>query len=103
MATINETIVNAIVAEIESNNGTFSIEVEIDANTVVQVSGSYEIDGYTENDYFNGMGAFVTTYVSVIVEALDVFTYNEDGEQVANTISPDISDIERYAEKELAA
>ena len=103
MSTINETIANAIVGNIESNNGTFSIEVEINANTVVEVSGSYEIDGYTEDDYDNGTGAWVVTYVSVIVEALDVFTYNEDGEQVANTISPDIADIERYTEKELAA
>ena len=103
MSTINETIANAIVGNIESNNGTFSIEVEINANTVVEVSGSYEIDGYTEDDYDNGTGACVVTYVSVIVEALDVFTYNEDGEQVANTISPDIADIERYTEKELAA
>lgn len=103
MNSINETIAHAIVAEIESGNGMYSIEVEIDANTVVEVSGSYEIDGYTENDYFNGTGAFVTTYVSVIVEALDVFTYNEDGEQVANIITPDIADIERHAETELAA
>lgn len=103
MATINETIATAIVAEIESNNGTFSIEVEIDANTVAEVTGSYEIDGYTEDDYFNGTGAFVVTSVSVVVEALEVFTYDEDGEQVENTISPDISEIERYAEKELAA
>lgn len=103
MATINETIANAIVAEIESNNGTFSIEVEIDANTVAEVTGSYEIDGYTEDDYFNGTGAFVVTSVSVVVEALEVFTYDEDGEQVENTISPDIAKIERYAEKELAA
>lgn len=99
----NETIATAIVAEIESNNGTFSIEVEIDANTVAEVTGSYEIDGYTEDDYFNGTGAFVVTSVSVVVEALEVFTYDEDGEQVENTISPDIAEIERYAEKELAA
>lgn len=103
MTTINETIATAIVAEIESNNGTYSIEVEIDANTVAEVTGSYEIDGYTEDDYFNGTGAFVVTSVSVVVEALEVFTYDEDGEQVENTISPDIAEIERYAEKELAA
>lgn len=100
---VNEIIATAIVAEIESNNGTYSIEVEIDANTVAEVTGSYEIDGYTEDNYFNGTGAFVVTSVSVVVEALEVFTYDEDGEQVENTISPDIAEIERYAEKELAA
>lgn len=103
MATINETIANAIVAEIESNNGTYSIEVEIDANTVAEVTGSYEIDGYTEDNYFNGTGAFVVTSVSVVVEALEVFTYDEDGNETASTISPDIAEIERYAERELAA
>lgn len=103
MTTINETIAIAIVAEIESNNGTYSIEVEIDANTVAEVTGSYEIDGYTEDNYFNGTGAFRVTSVSVVVEALEVFTYDEDGEQVENTISPDIAEIERYAEKEIAA
>lgn len=48
METINETIASAIVAEIESSNGTYTIEVEIDANTVAEVTGSYEIDGYTD-------------------------------------------------------
>lgn len=54
---------------------------------VAEVTGSYEIDGYTEDDYFNGTGAFVVTSVSVVVEALEVFTYDEDGNETASTIT----------------
>lgn len=103
MHTINETIAQAITESIYGYEGKFSVEVEIDANTVVEVSGWYEIAGYCEDDYFNGTGAWVTTYVRVSVEACEVYTYNEDGEQVANTIEPDTAEIERYAENELAA
>lgn len=102
MQSINETIANAIVENIEGGNGTFSVEVEID-NTLVEVSGSFEIDVYCEDDYFNGTGAWVTTYVSVIVEDCTVYTYDEDGEEVENDITPDLSEIERYAEMEIAA
>ena len=103
MQTINELIANEIAASVEGYEGEFSVEVEIDANTVVEVSGWYELNGYCEDDYFNGTGAWVTTYVRVSVEACEVYTYNEDGEQVANTIEPDTAEIERYAENELAA
>lgn len=99
MTTINETIAAAIVESIESNGGKFSLEVEIDANTVVEVSGRYELDGYREDDYFNGTGAWVTTYVSVVVEDCTVYTYDEDGEETENDIRPDIAVIERYAER----
>ena len=103
MQTINEMIASAIVDAMTGSEGKFSVEVEIDANTVVEVSGWYEVDGYCENDYFNGTGAWVTTYVRVCVEACEVCTFNEDGEQVANTIEPNIAEIERYAENGLAA
>lgn len=99
MQTINELIASEIAASVEGYEGKFSVEVEIDANTVVEVSGWYELNGYCEDDYFNGTGAWVTTYVRVSVETCEVYTYNEDGEQVANTIEPDIAAIERYAER----
>lgn len=99
MTAINETIAAAIVESIESNGGSFALEVEIDGNTVVEVSGRYELDGYREDDYFNGTGAWVTTYVSVVVEDCTVHTYDEDGEETVNDIEPDITAIERYAER----
>ena len=58
MTPINETIGAAIAESIESNENKFSLEVEIDRNTVVEVSGRYEMDGYREDDYFNGTGAW---------------------------------------------
>lgn len=99
MTAINDTIAAAIAESIESNEGRFSLEVEVDDNTVVEVSGRYEMDGYREDDYFNGTGAWVTTYVSVVVEDCAVYTYDEDGEETENDIRPDIAVIERYAER----
>lgn len=98
MQAINETIANAIVESIEESNGTFSVEVEVN-DTLVIVDGSFEIDGYREDDYFNGTGAWVTTYVSVSVSSVEA--YDEDGEAVE--VACDLSEIERYAENELAA
>ena len=98
MQTINELIASEIAASVEGYEGKFAVEVEIDANTVVEVSGWYEIAGYCEDDYFNGTGAWVTTYVRVSVEACEVHAYDDEGEEVPNDITPDIEEIERYAE-----
>ena len=72
MKAINETIANAIVENIEGNEGTFSVEVEVN-NALVVVDGSFEIDGYCEDDYFNGTGAWVTTYVSVCIDSVEAY------------------------------
>ena len=98
MATINEMIAAAIAECMDDSEGKFAVEVEVDENTTVEASGWYEIDGYCEDDYFSGTGAWVTTHVCVSVEAVDVFAYNEDGEEVPSSIEPDIEAIERYAE-----
>lgn len=98
MQTINEKIAAAIAEDITDNEGRFAVEVEIDANTVVEVSGWYEIAGYCEDDYFNGTGAWVTTSVCVSVEDCTVNTYDDEGEEIPNEIQPDIEAIERCAE-----
>lgn len=98
MKAINETIANAIYNAIDSNNGTFSVEVEVN-NTLVVVDGSFEIDGYCEDDYFNGTGAWVTTYVSVCIDSVEA--YDEDGNEI--DVDCDLAEIERYAENELVA
>lgn len=98
MKAINETIANAIYNAIDSNNGTFSVEVEVN-NTLVVVDGSFEIDGYCEDDYLNGTGAWVTTYISVCINSVEA--YDEDGNEVEVTC--DLTEIERYAENELVA
>lgn len=90
----NETIATAIYDEVNgSGAGRFSVEVEIDENTVVEVSGHSEIEGYCEDDYFNGTGAWVTTYAAVSIDTLEA--YNEDGEPVE--IDCDTWEIERAA------
>lgn len=98
MKAINETIANAIYNAIDSNNGTFSVEVEVN-NTLIVVDGSFEIDGYPEDDYFNGTGAWVTTYVSVCIDSVEA--YDEDGNEAE--VICNLTEIERYAENELAA
>lgn len=94
MKAINETIANAIYNEIDSNNGTFSVEVEVN-NTLVVVDGSFKIDGYCEDDYFNGTGAWVTTYASVCIDSVEA--YDEDGNEV--DVDCDFTEIERGVER----
>ncbi|CDB12118.1 unknown [Bacteroides sp. CAG:633] len=94
MKAINETIANAIVENIEGNEGTFSVEVEVN-NTLVVVDGRFEIDGYCEDDYFNGTGAWVTTYVSVYIDGIEA--YDEDGNEV--DVDCDLTEIERSVER----
>lgn len=94
MKAINETIANAIYNAIDSNNGTFSVEVEVN-NTLVVVDGSFEIDGYCEDDYFNGTGAWATTYVSVCIDSVEA--YDEDGNEV--DVDCDLTEIERSVER----
>lgn len=94
MKAINETIANAVYNAIDSNNGTFSVEVEVN-NTLVVVDGRFEIDGYCEDDYFNGTGAWVTTYVSVCIDSVEA--YDEDGNEV--DVDCDLTEIERNVER----
>lgn len=98
---INEAIADAIIRSISDYEGNFSLDVDIDANTFAQVSGHYEIQGYCEDDYFNGTGAWVTTYADVAIDSCDVFTYDEDGNEVDNDIEPDLAKITREIEREL--
>ena len=101
MKAINETIANAIVESINrnaNNEDTFSIEMEMEG-ALVYINGSFEIDGYCEDDYFNGTGAWVINYVLVSIDSVEA--YDEEGEKV--DIACDLSTIRRYAENELAA
>ena len=50
MIVINRTIAAAITDSIDGNHGSFSIEVGIGGNTVVEVSGRYEIERCVENE-----------------------------------------------------
>ena len=50
MIVIDKTIAAAITDSIDGNHGSFSIEVGIGGNTVVEVSGRYEIERCVENE-----------------------------------------------------
>lgn len=50
MIVINRTIAAAITDSIDGNHGSFSIEVGIGGNTVVEVSGRCEIERCVENE-----------------------------------------------------
>lgn len=98
MNAIDEMIANKIIESIESNEGTFTIEIE-ENNTMIVVDGNFEIDGYCEDDYFSGTGAWVTTYVSVCIDSIEA--YDEDGNEIE--VICNLAEIERYAESELTA
>lgn len=61
--------------------GTNSIEYIKDGE-ILFIECNLEEDGYTEDDYFSGTGAWVCTDRSLSVEIAD--SYTEDGEQTEN-------------------
>lgn len=68
-----------IASQIE--DGSNSIEFEKDGETLF-IECTFESDGYVEDDYYNGTGAYVETFRALYVESVE--SYNEDGEQTAN-------------------
>lgn len=98
MNAIDEMIANKIIESIDSNEGDFSLDIEVDDNIFVEVSGCYEIEDYQENDYFNGTGAWVTTYAWVAIDKCEVSAYNEDGDEIETDIKPNIREIENCIE-----
>ena len=92
--TFEKKIANAIEAELDGNEGRFYAEV-IHNNLLVCVEGGYSIDGYTEDDYFNGTGGFVTTEACVWID--NISAYNDEGDEVG--VDVNISEIEHQVEK----
>lgn len=77
-----------IASQIEVGKGSIEFEKE---NETLFFDYSYEIEGYVEDDYFNGTGAFVETSSSLYIEGVESF--NEDGEETSNDFSE--SELER--------
>lgn len=98
MNAIDEMIANKIIENIDGNDDNFSVSIEVDENTLIEVSGRYELDGYEENDYYNGTGAWVTTYAWVAIDNCEVSAYNEDGDEIETDIKPNIREIENCIE-----
>ena len=78
-----------IASQIEEGKG--SVEFEKD-NENLFFDYSYEIEGYVEDDYFNGTGAFVETSSSLYIE--NVESVNEDGDETTNDFCE--SELEKF-------
>lgn len=65
----------------------------------VSISVSLEMDGYREDDYFNGTGAYITTYVSASVKRFRLEIYNEKTEDFEEPL--DCEGWENRIEKDL--
>ena len=92
--TLEKKIANAIEAELDGNEGHFYVEI-IHDDLFVCVEGGFSIDGYTEDDYFNGTRGFVTTEACVWID--DISAYNYEGDDV--DVEVNISEIEHQVEK----
>ena len=78
-----------IASQIEEGKG--SVEFEKD-NEILFFDYSYEIEGYVEDDYFNGTGAFVETSSLLYIE--NVESVNEDGDETTNDFCE--SELEKF-------
>jgi len=72
----------SIAEQIEVGTGT--IEFEKDGETLT-FDYEAEEEGYREDDYFNGTGAWVTTYRSLSIS--NVQSFDEEGEDTENDFS----------------
>ncbi len=99
MQTINDRITDAIIEGItesmDENEGVIDFEVEVDENTIVEVKGWYEQDGYCEDDYYNGTGGWITTKSYVCIDDYKVYTFDSEGGEVENDIKIDTDEIEK--------
>ena len=98
MTQIENLISDAILDAATESEGYFDIDIE-DGEDTINVRGCYEIDGYREDDYFNGTGAWVTTYCNVSI--IEVTAYNEDGDEITYNINE--TDVENAVEMMMAA
>lgn len=101
-------IFNAAWKSISGSEGDIYGIVEIPGTdgslTTIEVSGSYETDGYCEDDYFNGTGNWVTTYADVTIDSIEACAVDSDEEDIENDITRLAREINLISiEKELRA
>lgn len=92
-------IANAILDD--QCDGTFSLEVELGNNTLANVCGIIEKESYQEDDYYNGTGAWITTYASVAISKLELHSYDESGSEIPRTLAVHKDKIENYCREQL--
>lgn len=73
-----EKVINALAA-VHDENGRFDIDIELDDALTLNAKGWLELDGYLEDDYYNGTGAYIETHRSASVT---LTAYDEEGEQI---------------------
>ena len=56
-------------------------------NETIAIDCILEIEGYEENDYYNGTGAFVETSKELYVD--NVESWNEEGDDTSNDFNKD--------------
>lgn len=70
-------MIMAALAEVHDEDGRFDIDIELDTITI-NAQGCIEIDGYAEDDYMNGTGAWIETNRAASV---DLTAYDDDGNE----------------------
>jgi len=65
------------LAEEHDTKGRFVVDIKVDDSLEVTAEGWVDIDGYVEDDYYNGTGAFVETYRKADVK-LTGWHYNHE-------------------------
>lgn len=90
MVTLTDRQLDAIkekLAEARNENEAFNVEIDLGDGLTIVAYGWVEIDGYTENDYHRGTGAFVETYRAASVQltgwAYDHLTEEESEVEIA--------------------
>jgi len=68
------------------------VEYEKEGETLC-IDYDYEEEGYVEDHYYNGTGAYVTTYQNLCIEKVE--SWNEDGDETENNFDDSI--LERMA------
>lgn len=103
MTNLEEKVANAILDECQNGrDGSFTVEIEC-GDVFVTAEVYCHVDGYTEDDYYNGTGAYVVTDINVGIDDLEVHTYTDDGEEKPNDIVLDTMAIERCVMDALSA
>ena len=85
------------LADVRDTDGKFDVDVVIDYLLTVNVQGWVEVDGYVEDDYYNGTGGYVETYrqADVHLTAI-VFNLDECSNEACEVDDVTTREIENY-------
>lgn len=74
-------------------------EIQI-GNVIIEVKGRILVDGYGEDDYFNGTGAFVATDAEIDL-TFSQSAYDEDGNDTEEVLQINENTIIEYIRREI--